>query len=289
MDKKLVGYSLMIVAVLFAASGNVFTKMVQQTMSIESGSFYWFMSAFLWSTVLLFIAKKQKQSLILIKKYWKKLIIFGVLHGVGLLLIWHSIQAVGASSTSFLQRTGTIFLVILGVFFLKERFNKLELAGMLMAVIGVFAFTYSPTKIFELVSLYGILGTLSYSLGQFIAKKEIKKIEPLIFVFVRSLLTFLFFTAYMFAVSRPTIPGTKETIILITIPLITSVLQFVVIYQAYKHIEISKATIVQSILPLIVWLLAWIMFREMLTPLQILAGTLIIIGVAVMIYFKNKK
>ncbi len=287
MDKKLIGYILMFVSVIFASSGNVFTKIIQQTMSIESGSFYWFMSTFLWSTLLLIIAGKQKQSLISIKKYWKKLSIFGILHGVGLLLIWYSIQAVGASSTSFLQRTGTIFLVLLGILFLKEKFNKLELVGMLMAIIGVLAFTYSPTKIFEIVSLYGIIGTLAYSLGQFIAKKEIKKIEPLVFVFVRSLLTFMFFTAYVFAVSRPTIPGTKETIILITIPLIVSVLQFLVIYKAFQYIEISKSTIIQSLTPIMVWILAWFLLRETLTTLQILGGALILIGVAVMVFFKN--
>ena len=94
MDKKLLGYSFMFVAVICGALAPVFAKIVQQTMSIESSSFYWFMSALIWSTIILLLTNNQKHLITSTKKYWKRLIVFGICNGLGVLLWWFSIKAI---------------------------------------------------------------------------------------------------------------------------------------------------------------------------------------------------
>lgn len=287
MDKKLKGYLLISFSAILAGLGTTSQKIIQQAMSPESGAFYWFMSSLIWSILILFIAKKQKEFITAIKNYWKKLILFGMLNSIGIILFWYSLRAIGASSTAFLSRTEVIFILLFGVFLLKERFNKLELVGMLMAIIGLFAFTYSPATVFNFAAIYVILRTISYSLGMVIAKKEIQKIDPFVFVFVRIFLPFIFLTIYFFSISQPRIPDTRSIAILATIPPLSGVFAFFLLYTAFKYIDLSKATIVAGLYPIAVWIFSWILFGESLTLLQIIGGALILIGVSVIMFFKN--
>jgi drug/metabolite transporter (DMT)-like permease len=51
------------------------------------------------------------------------------------------------------------------------------------------------------------------------------------------------------------------------------------VYKAYRHIEFSRVGLIHSLEPFIVTILAWMIFGDVLTPLQFAGGTLIVIGV----------
>ena len=130
---------------------------------------------------------------------------------------------------------------------------------------------------------------LVHSFSQIIAKREIQRIDTIVLVFVRAMLTFIFLAAYLFTTTTLAIPGKSVAIILLIVPLFPAVLQFIILYKAFKYIDISKAYIIRSIVPIATWLPAWVLFRETLTPLQIIGGLLILVGVSVVMFFKNMK
>lgn len=287
MDNKLKGYLLIIIAVIISSFVAIFAKIVQQTMSTENAAFYWFLSAAIWSTIFLFVTKKQKAMVNAVKKSWKKLLLFGVFNGIAVLFFFYSVNAIGAAATTFLDRVQVIYMVLLGVIFLKEKFNKFELMGLTVAVIGVFAFSYSSNTLFNYKTLYILIGTIFFSIAQLIAKREVKNTDPIILVFIRAVLTMTLLFFVVLALSKPVLPGKNLIILLILAPTLSAVFQFILLYEAFKYVDLSKAVIVQSLMPLLTWGFAWWLIGEVLEPLQVIGGILILVGVFAIILFKR--
>ena len=59
------------------------------------------------------------------------------------------------------------------------------------------------------------------------------------------------------------------------------------IFRAYKLIEMSKVELTLALQPFLVLALSYFIFREILTPLQLAGGGLIVIGAISLIYSKK--
>ena len=137
------GYIYVVLASLLGGIGFVFSTIVIRNINIPSAAFFMFATGLIVSTLMLIITKKVGETKDLIKIYWKPILAIGILNAVSLFLWLNSLKLIGPSLTAFLSRFGTIFTIIMGVVFLKEKFNKIEIVGAAVMIAGAFILSYN--------------------------------------------------------------------------------------------------------------------------------------------------
>jgi len=135
------------------------------------------------------------------------------------------------------------------------------------------------TKAPELGIQYILLSGFIYSIATVIAKKQIKFVDASFMALSRLLLLFVFSIGAIIVLELPTnIPlSALKNIAIGSIlgPFLTATLG----YMALKYIEVSKASMVQSVRSLFVLVGAYIYFGNFPTYWQITGGTITIIGI----------
>ena len=130
------GYLFLIGTAFFTAISYVCGRAVDKSIGPDQVTFYWFFGAFIISLFVYPVVESQRRELKNIRKY--KLIFFlsSVLTAVGAALWIYSLRSIGIPLTSFLMKAQTLFTLILGVVFLGERFNRGEVIGLIITIIG---------------------------------------------------------------------------------------------------------------------------------------------------------
>ena len=279
MDKVYKGYLLAILSVLFAAAAPVFAKLVIDASNIETTGFFWFLSASIGSSLILFYRKRYKLVVPTLKKFPKTWIILIFLFLASYLLWLFSVKKIGPVNTDFAALIGVIYMMGLGITFLKERFNIKEIIGSILAILGIFIITFNPDEYLGLKIIFMLASTLIWSTSRFIIKTKIHHIEPIVFVFIRAIFILLLLATYIiFFGEFIKISGTVLLIALI-VPFFTAVLQHLTMFQAYKYCDFSKLAIITTLSPFVVILYSFALFDFIPYSYQLLGGGLIVIGV----------
>jgi len=222
---------------------------------------------------------------------------FGILAIIGLLEIaattsfFYSISIIeNPSVTAFLGNMSPIFVTILGVSFLKERYNYIEIIGILLTLSGALIISYqgqsSLSGVFLKGTEYVVLSSLLFSISNVIIKKNIIKLPPAILGLNRTffLLVFSFIMMLIFSKSF-VIP--QSAIINITIgSILGPFLTVIAGYIAYKYIEASRSSILGSTKSLFVLLGAYLYFNIFPQGFQIIGGLITIVGILLISFGK---
>ena len=138
------GITLAFLATLGMANVYVFSKAALLEVNYYQFQFYWFGFALVWILPFLIITgmiKKIPRS----KQGFKiTLVIIGFLELGAASLLFLAIQlAENPTTISFLSNLTPIFVTILGIRFLGERFNVMEAIGIILTIAGVILITYT--------------------------------------------------------------------------------------------------------------------------------------------------
>jgi len=290
-NNKLRGYFWAFISIIAVSNVYIFSKAALNEVHIAQFGFYWFLFGLLWN--VLFAFKTCKFST------FKNLTIrkFGILAIIGLLEIaattsfFYSISIIeNPSVTAFLGNMSPIFVTILGVSFLKERYNYIEIIGILLTLSGALIISYqgqsSLSGVFLKGTEYVVLSSLLFSISNVIIKKNIIKLPPAILGLNRTffLLVFSFIMMLIFSKSF-VIP--QSAIINITIgSILGPFLTVIAGYIAYKYIEASRSSILGSTKSLFVLLGAYLYFNIFPQGFQIIGGLITIVGILLISFGK---
>lgn len=207
-------------------------------------------------------------------------------------LLYYSLKLTSAIEASLIASVSPLFIVITGIFLLKEKESKREWRGLILALLGTFVITVEP-----LVNRGGhlsgnFLGNALILLQNIIwagylvmAKKTYRKVSMLAVTTV----SFWIGTITFFILSLPS--GNPLTFL--GAEIMQSQVFWAVIYMAIfgsiigattylagqNLIEISEASLFTYLQPLIAIPASLIFLRETISPLTIMAIVLIFIGV----------
>ena len=233
----------------------------------------------------LFIAKKPKT---LPKKEFPYLIVLG-LTGVTFLYIFQftGIRDTTASTASVLINTNVIFIVFLSVIFLKERFSKKKLTGVMLAIFGVIIVIYIKlsnaefNNVFFMGSIFMLLSALCWAIYTIVGKRLLKKYD----VFTVTTYAFVFGIILYFPFVFPGIFKTIQNLSIngwlavLYLAVFCSIVAYIVWYYALQKTETSKAAVHLSLIPMFTIILSSIVLKEAVTLLFIVGAALIIYGV----------
>lgn len=290
------GIGLAFLATLGMANVYVFSKAALLEVSFFQFQFFWFGFALVWNMSYLFLSGFIKKVPLLSKRSKRNLVIIGFLElGAATTLFIAIQQAENPTIVSFLSNATPIFVTILGIRFLGERFNAIEAVGILLTIAGVILITY--TRNTSLAQFFGegsgwiLLSSLFLSFSIIFAKSNIKNIHPSILAVNRVVFVLILGTIGMIVRQESfRISGTAVTNLAIGSflgPFLTALAQ----YSALKFIEASRTMIIQATRGLFVLIGSMIYLSILPTGMQVTGGIITILGVIIMTWGKirNKK
>jgi drug/metabolite transporter (DMT)-like permease len=292
------GTILAFIAVLGMANVYVFSKAALLEVNFFQFQFYWFAFAMVWIVPFLLITGMLKKVPDLSRASKITLVIIGLLElGAASLMFLAIHLAENPTTISFLSNLTPIFVTILGIRFLGERFNMVEAIGIILTIGGVILITYtrdtSIREFFGKGSGWILVSSLFSSISIVTAKSRITDIHPGILTLNRVIYLFLFGLAAMI-VTRESFSVSGRAMMNMGIgallgPFLTGFAQ----YSALLYIEASRTMIIQATRSLFVLVGSMIYLSILPEMLQLIGGIITIIGVIILtigkIRFKRKR
>ncbi len=205
----------------------------------------------------------------------------GALIGGSSMLGYEAVAFIDAGTASILDKASIPMSVALGIFWLREKFTKRQLAGAILAIIGVLIITFQPGDYVRLGSLLVLLAALMYALHTALVKRYGEEMEFVDFFFFRLFATsgLLFF----FALGRGTLvwPDAITWLLIITAATVDVVISRTLFYIVLRRMTMSIHSIVLTLAPVASILWAMLLFGTIPTPQQLTGGVGVILGVMI--------
>lgn len=292
-NPALKGYVWAFIAVLAVSNVYIFSKAALNEVHIAQFGFYWFGFGLIWN--LIFAAKtcKAETFLNLRRKQIIILVIIGMLEMIGTTSFFYGIHTIeNPAVASFLANMTPVFVTILGISVLKERFNFVELIGMVLTIGGAFIISYkgdgSIGKLFIPGTGYIIFASLVFSFSTIIIKKNVMRLPPALLSLNRVIFLFIF-SAIMIVVMQQSFHINGTALLNISIgSVLGPFLTVFAGYNALKYIEASRQSILGSTKSMFVLLGAYLYFKSIPLNYQIIGGIVSIIGVMLVTFGRIK-
>lgn len=281
------GTLIALLATILFANIYIFSKAALNEVSIAKFLFFWFSLA---TTINLIIAIKSKAFIVLkgleLKAYGIFLLL-GIIEIITTTTFYLALKIIpDPSLTSFMGNLYVVFLVIMGVVLLKERFNALETLGVLLTIAGAFAVGYQGGTRLKDFFIAGtgvvIINTFFNALSAIVAKKAVQKFSPSLVNLNRTLFMLLFGSIY-FIVSGESLTISATAFKNIAIGVVVGpVLAILLIYKSYQYIEASRSSVIQGLRGAFVLAGSLMYFGLFPNRIQLIGGILSICGVLIM-------
>ncbi len=174
------------------------------------------------------------------------------------------------SSVSFavlLLYTAPVYSIVLGRLIFGEPISREKLVALAMVMVGVLLVNGPGAEFSSKALIFGLLTGLTYALYGVLAKLAVRKEEPEKALFYTLLFGFLFLIPFAdFEVPIGALPY------LFALALFPTFLGYVLYNHALREVEVSRASIVATIEPVVAILLAYVLFGENSLPLRCSVG-----------------
>lgn len=286
MTSRTRGYLYAFIATICGSLVYLFSKAALNEVSLPQFGFYWFLTAIFFNSLMALHPRGGFSISAFTRDDYRSLFLMGLIEIVATTSFYAAIaSASNPAIPSFLRNLEYLFVALLGMLLLSERFGNWARAGAILTLAGAFIINYNQTSVTGfLTGTSGLMlvSTSLYAVRTILAKKHIREIRPVVLAINRAVFLLLFATVFMFA-------GGLSFIIPISAlawivagafvgPFLTSIFQ----YSALRFIEASRAAIVQSTTGLFVLLGAFLIFGNLPAMLQIAGGVVAIAGVILM-------
>jgi drug/metabolite transporter (DMT)-like permease len=220
---------------------------------------------------------------------WRRVALMSLFSAAGSLLYTYGIFLFGPVNAAFLVQFTAVFTILFGVAFFKERFTRLEAAGILVAVVGVFVLAYGNLAL-EVVSTLVLLGAaVLFASANSLSKAYVKNVNPVALAGGNSMFMFLFVSAFAVLSGKLETAFPSVTLVYAFLGSVTGVvLSFVLFFKALEVFEVSKTATVRTMEPFLTAVFSFVILALTPSANQLVGGVLIVIGVVVLSLAKEK-
>ena len=282
------GYIYAILSALLVSTIPIFAKLMLAHTNAQSGGIYFFGIAFIIISLVI-ILRRQFEKLKVLKTYWKPLLILGIFNAAGSILWWFAINDVGPNLTTFLLRFENVFSVLFGLFLLKEKLNRYEALGIIVAITGAFMITrYSNNGTISMASV-GIIffAAALFSAAHFVSKMYVKKTGAFIMNYSRIIFSFIFMFFFAYSTNSFIFPNQASLEIGLAGAILSTVIGITFFLKALEHADLSKVISIRAMDPFIVVIYSYFVLADAPDMIQIVGGTTVILGILIIIQSRN--
>ncbi|WP_457742810.1 EamA family transporter [Thermococcus sp.] len=197
-------------------------------------------------------------------------------------LYFYTVKISSVGFAVLLVYTAPAFSVLLGRLIFKEVITFEKTIALVMVLLGVVLVAGNVDfNVNNFALLTGIGTGFVYALYGVLAKFGVRNERPERVLFMTLLFGLIFLTPFSkFYLPRGAIPY------LLGLAFFPTFLGYTLYNHALKEVEVSRASIVATVEPVVAIVLAYILFGEILTPIQLLGGALII-GGSILVHMKE--
>lgn len=285
LSTKTTGYLFAVAATLACSSTFIFSKAALNEVEFQLFGIVWYCAAFLMN--LTYFQFKRTQDSVKSQPFrsiWKILLIIGIAETLSASLQYLSIAKVdNPALVSFVSNLGPVFVTLMGILFLKEKFTVFEVVGLILAFAGIFTVSYNNSFKLESFLVSGIefiiLSSVFNATRTILVKLNVQKISPNIFTINRTSFLLVFFIIYALFTEHSWKLPIHTILIIILGAIIGPFLGTMCMYHALKRIEASRVSILLSLQSIIVLIATFFVFNKLPMIHQIIGGVIAIIGV----------
>jgi drug/metabolite transporter (DMT)-like permease len=212
----------------------------------------------------------------------------GFLNGIANLLFFSAINLGDPTLVAFFSRSETVYSVLLGAWLLGERMYRYQWAGVAIAIAGAGVMTFQAGAVAWLVLLTLLVSTLFLSSSRLIAKKNVATVEPLILSTARTILMSLILGLVSLIAGELAWPSSTAWLWIIGGSFFGPFLSYVLFYQGLLYLDLAKGAVIRATQPLFVAVYSLILFGTFITGQQFLGGMMMIGGVVLMLWQRQK-
>lgn len=292
-SKEFFGTFLVILTAIFSGFNIVANKFFVETIdplvftamrALLIGTIFFFIS--------FFIAKNKKQKFK--KTSWKKLFLIGIIGGsIAFWLFFTGLKITTAGKAAFLHKTLPLYAAIFAFFFLKEKISKKLLISLAVMLCGLIFMSFSKISFgLNLGDLLVIAATVLWALEYTISKKlMLKKESNWVITFSRMFFGSLILIAIIILTGKTSeiINLNSSQIIYILVSGFLLLLYVLTFYWGLKHINLTKASTILLLAPVISLILGIALLGETASLMQLIGSALILIGAFFVIKSKSEK
>ena len=192
-----------------------------------------------------------------------------------------AVAYIDPGTASLLAQTSTIFALALSLIWLREHLNRLEVAGALVAILGVFIINFQAGDYWRLGSLLVLASSFMYALHAAIVKRHGGDLEFRNFFLWRVASTTGFLLIFTAARGQLVWPEPRAWIILVVAGTVDVVISRVLYYLALRRLRMSFHTVILTLSPVITILWSIALFGELPTLQGLIGGAAVMAGVAI--------
>lgn len=239
-------------------------------------------------TVFLMLASFQRKGRKFKKVSWKYLLAIGIIGGgIAFLLYFTGLKLTTAGRGAFLHKTLPIYTTILAFVFLKERVKSKQIVALMIMFIGtvaIYSAKINPSSLWSNPSVGDLLvigGTILWAVENMIARKTMIKGESNYVVsFARMFFGSVFLFGIILLLGKVDLLLSLSSQQVVNLLISTGILFGYVFcwYKSIKLINVSKASTLLLLAPVISLVIGVFVFGEPAPVLQLLGSGLILLG-----------
>ncbi|MGD9276055.1 MAG: DMT family transporter [Candidatus Pacearchaeota archaeon] len=228
------------------------------------------------------------------KTPWKNLLLIGIIGGgFAFWLFFSGLKLTLGSRAAFLHKTLPIYACILGFIFLKEKITKKQLIAISIMLSGLLAMQLTKLSLDIRIGDFLVLGaTILWAVENVISKKVMNKNESnWIVTFSRMFFGSLILFAIIFLTQKTNLifSLTKPQLIYILFSGIFLFLYVLTWYWGLKYINLSKASTILLLAPVVSLIFGVLWLKESVSILQLIGSILILFGAYIIVTIKSEK
>lgn len=283
-NRSISGYIFAFLSALSVSLVYITSKIIQRTMITSVFLFWWFGLASIWALLVLIVKRKDIGCYIgKLKKFRYFFVYFAFSEAFAAFVFFFVIKQINPAIVSFVGSVTPLFVAVIAYFYIDEKLSLKEIFGGIISVSGVVLITYVSPDIGIKYTLMVLTIVLVYSFNNVLIKKKTEDIPPILITMVRIFFLFAAYLIYNCIIGGLRLPDPGEFIFLVAGSLLGPIFGMFFLFSALKSIKSTQVSLIKNSQPFLVVLFSYIFLGTGLTPSQLGAGSLIIIGISLMI------
>jgi len=294
MTKTNAGFLFAFGAALALSSSFVFSKSVfeDQVSMLQFGAL-WFSLGVAWNLVWYIARRSYRQLGIHTKQRILVAILVALLEGIATALFYMAIQAMeNPAVVSFIGNIGPVFVTLLGVYLLKERFGSRQIVGIVITIVGVFMINYKDGAFVGFTdpgAVYVILASFLFSLATISGRRFKEYLDPDLMSLIRTFLLAMVFVILLLNSGERIDFETHTWRDIALGSLFETLLTIVFAYEALRRIKATSTSLVISTKGVWTLLLAWAFLDVFPGNLELIGGIITLAGIYLITMYRTEK
>jgi len=266
----------------------VLAKVVLTTMPSTHFSALWMLASTVWGSLWLFRGGFTGPWL-RFRAGWRAVLLTGLLAAGWVYFYFKGLELLNPAVATFVINSRIVWAVIIGMIFLQERYNVVQLLGIAAVAGGVVLIFSGATEHAETLGvIYVLIAALFFVLGNLVVKRALPGTGVDIVLLARFLFPAALLLPLSFAAGSPwPYLSTQNVLLIAGGSLFGPFLSFLLIYSALRYLHLGIHTVFQSVSIVFSAALTYLVFGTLPSTSKLIGGVLVIIALVVVGLFSS--